>query len=63
MQYFGTIFLHRRMQMISIDILVPGSSDINTSHRKQLLKHGGKLHEFTTWSANLQNIVVVCHLF
>ena len=30
------------MQMI-IDILVPGPSDINTSHQRQLLNHGRKL--------------------
>ena len=48
-RYFGALFWHYfvliflRTQMISIDILVPGSSDINTSHRKQLLNHGGKL--------------------
>ena len=38
------------MQMISIDILVPGPSDINTSHRKQLLNHGRKLTRIQTFS-------------
>ena len=52
--------------MISIDILVPGPSDINTSHRKQLLNHGGKLArirhvvgEFTKCSGCLPFILIV----
>ena len=49
-----------------IDILVPGPSDINTSHRKQLLNHGGKLTrihhmvgEFTKCSGCLLFILIV----
>ena len=58
--------LHRRTQMISIDILVPGRPDISTSHRKQLLNHGGKLarihhvvDEFTKCSGCLPFILIV----
>ena len=58
------IFFHRRTEMISIDILIPGPCDI-TSHQKQLLNYGEKWKEikFITWSAILQKVVVVCHLF
>ena len=52
--------------MISIDILNLGLSDINTSHRKQLLNHGGKLAriyhmvgEFTKCSGCLPFILIV----
>ena len=69
MHYVGTIlflfFLHCRMQMISIYMLIPGPSDINTSHRKQLLSHGGKLArihhvvgEFTNCSVFLPFILI-----
>ena len=63
---FCLFFLHRRTQIISIDILVPGTSDINTSHWKQLLNRGGKLTrnhhvvgEFTKCSGCLPFILIV----
>ena len=67
---FVLIFLYHRMQIISIDILVPGPSDINTSYRKQLLNHGLKLArihnmvgEFTKCSGCLPFILIVDKLY
>ena len=58
--YFVLIFLQHCTQMISIDILVPGPFEHTGNSCSIMAK---KWQEFTTWSASLQNVVVVCHLF
>ena len=62
MHYFGTFFffLHRRMQMISIGILVSGSSEY-TGNSCSIMAENWQ--EFTTWSASLQNVVVVFAIY
>ena len=55
--YFVLIFLHRSTKIISIYILVPGPSVNNYSIMAE------NWQGFTTCWQNLQNVVVVCHLF
>ena len=59
--YFVFIFfLHRRTQMISIDILVPGPSEY-TGNSCSIMAENWQ--ELTTWSASLQNVVVVFAIY
>ena len=54
--YYVFNFLHCRTQMISIRILVPGPSEY-TGNSCSIMAENWQ--EFTTWSASLQNVVVV----
>ena len=57
---FCFYFLYRRTQIISIGFLVPGTSEYTGNSCSNMAENW---QEFTTWSASLQNLVVVFAIY